>query len=76
MHSGEQFFPVFVDETDVCKIYEQRGFSTRALLPALVQFIDTRPRELPFEEKPRCCRLMLSSNSDHREVGLWDIANN
>ena len=53
VHAGQQFFAPFVDEADIRQIHHQRDFAVWARLPAFIQFINTRPRKLAFQKKPR-----------------------
>jgi hypothetical protein len=63
MHFLQQLLAAIVDETNAAEVDQKGRPLVRRFMPAFVQFVDTRARQLSFEHHPRVCRLAVTTNS-------------
>jgi len=65
VHLFQQLLATVVDEANTRQINQKRGPPGGFVVPALVQFIDARARELSFKDKPRDCGFIVTSDSNY-----------
>lgn len=63
VHFLKQLLAAVVDETHAAEVDQKGRPLIRCFVPALVQLVNTRARELSFEDDPRVCCLAVTTNS-------------
>jgi len=63
VHFLQQLFAAIVDETNAGEVDQKGRPLIRCFVPAFVQLVNTRARELSFQHEPRVCRLAVTTNS-------------
>jgi len=63
VHFFQQLLAAIVDETNAGEVDQKGRPLVWRFVPAFVQLVNTRARELSFQHEPRVCRLAVTTNS-------------